>query len=249
MPVVERREQRARGAGRAEEHRADGLTGDGVRDGIDSDPVHCVSVVDVVADLHGEQPGNQQHEHDEAQSASPARDRKTAGERHREERGRDRDHVAIEEQRRVAVRRDEREEEHRRGDGQRAERERPARTAHEQRADPDERQDGEVVQVVTAGRDEVQRILPDRTSREGPAACRAGADAVAVPQHVQRTDVVRHEREQESDDAGPCLAHDRARRAARLDARTPRGRARRPRRPRGADLRRPPPSARAPSTT
>ena len=81
VPVVERREQRTGRPGRAEEHRARRLAGDGVRDRVDADPVHGVSVVHVVADLDAEQPGDEQREHDEAPPARPARDREAAGER------------------------------------------------------------------------------------------------------------------------------------------------------------------------
>ena len=139
------------------------------------------------------------------------------------------------------------------------------RAPHEQRDDADQREHREVVQVVTAGRDEVQRVLPDRPAGERPAASLARADAVAVAEHVQRAHVVGDEREQERDGAGPGLAHDRPWRARREDERAgERGeRVERRRRmhehreaerrargdPQAPVCRRPQPSARAPSTT
>ena len=123
----------------------------------------------------------------------------------------------------------------------------------------------EVVDVVASRRDEVQRVLPHRVAGERPPGLAAAADAVAVAEHVQRLHVVRHERDEQRDGAGPRDPHllaerararratrrrtRSARRAARSDARTRSARAARPRRSRAGDRPSPPPRARPRSPT
>ena len=75
------------------------------------------------------------------------------------------------------------------------------------------------------GRDEVQRVLPDRPAAERArsALLRALADAVPVAEDVQGLRVVRHEHHQQGDGAGPGLAHQRPPRSRGVEHRTAEG--------------------------
>jgi len=73
-------------------------------------------MVVVKAQVDAEQAADEQGKDDEPQAAAPARDREAAGEDEDEKRRRHRDHVAIEEERGVSTRRNDREEADGRGD-------------------------------------------------------------------------------------------------------------------------------------
>ncbi len=186
MAVIERREQRAARARRAEEHRAGRLPGCGVRDSFDADRTRVVAVAQVVMQLVGQQPADEHREHEQPQRAGKAREREDARE-HEHEKGRDRgDHVAVEEERGVARRRHDGEEDDGRRDGQHAEADDAVAPLHEQCDETEKREHREVVEVVGARCDEMACVLPHRLPGEGPPACCARRDAIAVTEHVQR---------------------------------------------------------------
>ena len=121
-----------------------------MRHRVEADPLLLLAPVVDVAQLDADEPGDEDRDHEQPRAAGPAPDRADAGDDEHEERGRCRDHVPVEEERRVAVRRHEREEEDRCGDRDRAEGDDTAVLAHDQRDDADYRERGEEVDAPLA---------------------------------------------------------------------------------------------------
>src|SRR5581483_11998784 len=69
-----------------------------VDDVIDVDGAHVVEMVEVVPHLDRDEPRDEQREHGQAQAAGPRGDRQARDENRRQERGRHRNHVPVEEE-------------------------------------------------------------------------------------------------------------------------------------------------------